>query len=282
MIDFVNGVENANPKMVELIASIGTLENFTVNGVKFTISHGQDHAVITSSSMYTGELREVKLVIPKLNGVDITGAVNTTIHEEFHLLDLLCRTDPTKTGNWYSTTSASLKAAFDASRTGMSTEVSDLFKAFQTSYDDVWKQCRDVYNVGYAESMRVYKDNLQTMGWTQATKIRETELKRLKKVRDETADYLNRNSMGGGVGNLQDIYDALSAGAYRDKGIIYGHGSKYYKHIESQLHETIANYGALSVTRPDLVDMLRRDKPDLVKELETLIEGMLGKVGGSP
>ena len=27
--------------------------------------------------------------------------------------------------------------------------------------------------------------------------------------------------------------------------------------MESQIHETIANYGSLSVTRPDLIDMLR-------------------------
>ena len=85
---------------------------------------------------------------------------------------------------------------------------------------------------------------------------------------------------GGGIGNLQDIYDALSGGALRDKGtVIYGHGSDYYRNIESRVHETVANYAALSVTRPDLINLLRADKPDLVAELEALISELLKKAG---
>lgn len=280
-IDFINGRENADPKAVELLASMGELENFSANGIKFSISHGANHAVQTSHLMYTGELREVKLVIPKLAGENIAGQVNTTVHEKFHLLDLMARNDPKKATDWFSTQSASFKTAFEASRSGMSTEVSDLFKAFKTSYDDVLTQCNATYQMGVKEAQRVYDANrAANMSWSQARKAYNDEVKRLDKVRKETADYLSRNLMGGGVGNLQDIYDALSAGAYRDKGaVIYGHGTKYYRHLEPQLHETFANYGALSVTRPDLVEMLRRDKPDLVAELDALIEGMLGKVG---
>ena len=87
--------------------------------------------------------------------------------------------------------------------------------------------------------------------------------------------------MGGGIGNLQDIYDALSGGKYRDNGtVIYGHGSKYYgRNTETAIHETIANYGALSVARPDLIKALRNDKPELVAELEATVKAMLEKAG---
>lgn len=87
--------------------------------------------------------------------------------------------------------------------------------------------------------------------------------------------------MGGGIGNLEDIYDALSGGTYRDKGIVkYGHGSGYYRSMDQRRAETLANYGALSVLRPDLVAMLAEDKPELVEALAGTITEMLGIVGG--
>ena len=87
--------------------------------------------------------------------------------------------------------------------------------------------------------------------------------------------------MGGGIGNLQDIYDAISGGQFRDNGTVkYGHGSKYYSKSENKILETIANYGSLSVTRPDLVEELRKDKPELVAALDELIEEMGKKVDG--
>ena len=79
---------------------------------------------------------------------------------------------------------------------------------------------------------------------------------------------------------MQDIYDALSGGTFRDNGtVIYGHGSKYYRSADARIHETLANYGSLSVTRPDLIELLRADKPELVAELEATVKEMLEKVG---
>ena len=56
------------------------------------------------------------------------------------------------------------------------------------------------------------------------------------------------------ISSLEDIYDALSGGSARDAGLVrYGHGSKYYRDIGKRAEETLANYGALSVVRPDPV-----------------------------
>jgi hypothetical protein len=41
-----------------------------------------------------------------------------------------------------------------------------------------------------------------------------------------------------------------------------------------------ANYAALSVTRPDLIELLRVDKPELVAELDATIVELLKKAGG--
>ena len=87
--------------------------------------------------------------------------------------------------------------------------------------------------------------------------------------------------MGGGVDNLQDIYDALSGGLYRDKGTVtFGHGSAYYRSRYNRVEETIANYASLSVTRPDLIAIFKRDKPELAAELDATILELLKKARG--
>lgn len=104
---------------------------------------------------------------------------------------------------------------------------------------------------------------------------------KLKREASEQIDYRCRNAMGGGISSLEDIYDALSGGSARDAGLVrYGHGSKYYREVGKRAEETLANYGALSIVRPDLVEMLRKDKPELVEALEEVIQDMLKKAGG--
>ncbi|HEY5557537.1 hypothetical protein [Acetobacterium sp.] len=92
-------------------------------------------------------------------------------------------------------------------------------------------------------------------------------------------DYEIRN-MYNGVDNLEDIYDALSRGAYRDLRLVsYGHGSRYYKSVDDCIIETWANYVALKLTRPDLIKLLEKEKPELVKLMDSMRDDLLKKVG---
>lgn len=61
----------------------------------------------------------------------------------------------------------------------------------------------------------------------------------------------------------------------------YGHGGSDYRSIEIRVYETVANDAALNITRPDLIDLLRAGKPDLVAELDELISELLKKAGGT-
>ena len=112
--------------------------------------------------------------------------------------------------------------------------------------------------------------------------VHRSTKKEFNKIRNtyyETVDYECRNALGGNVDALEDIYDALSGGKYRDRGTVrFGHGSKYYNSQGAKIDEIVANYGNLSVTRPDLIDMLRKDKPELVQALEEMVEEMAKKV----
>ena len=60
----------------------------------------------------------------------------------------------------------------------------------------------------------------------------------------------------------------------------YGHGSQYYRDVRKRSEETLANYGALAIVRPDLVATLREFEPELVDALDEVILEMLEKVGG--
>ena len=45
--------------------------------------------------------------------------------------------------------------------------------------------------------------------------------------------------------------------------------------MPSKVKEIVANYGGLGISRPDLIELLRKNKPELIKELDNLIDNML-------
>lgn len=58
--------------------------------------------------------------------------------------------------------------------------------------------------------------------------------------------------------------------------VLYGHKGDYYTKVEKRAKEVFANYSMLSVSRPDLVEVLRRDKPELVKALDEIVKQIVG------
>ena len=279
LVDYVNNIEGANPAALKLYNSIGKLEKFDYMGIDFKISHASSHAVSTRA-YFSGKIAEVKLTIPKLSGDNLAGQVNTTLHENMHLIDLMLKDNPDSTsGKWFSAASSSLVDTFKKTDDSISDEIKALFEAHDKEYKAISDKLRELYNQEHDKLVEKYLPN-GVFGKDADYKGYQKEQKKLhKKILDEQRDYESRNIMGGGIGNLQDIYDALSGGTFRDNGTVkYGHGSEYYRNSESRIHETIANYGALSVTRPDLIEMLKRDKPELVDALDKVIDEMIKKV----
>ena len=276
LLDYINGIEGADPNAMRLYSSIGKLEN--LDGATFKISHGKDHAVTTWTNRYTGDITDVKLTIPKLKGDNLAGQVNTTLHEEMHLMDLYGRSN----GKWFSVNNKQLVETFKSTSDDIGEEIADLFKKHNSEYTAVMEAARKRYDDASRAAKEKYLPNGMSP-WENMSGYRqlEKERKKLLKAMEEEIDYEARNIMGGGIGNLQDIYDALSGGTYRADGtVMYGHGQRYYAFESSRIKETVANYASLSVTRPDLIDMLRRDKPELCKALDKMIEELIVKAGG--
>ena len=278
LVDYVNGLQDANQTALKLYNSIGKIENFSANGIKFSISHGKNPAVSYTYNRVTGEILEVKLTIPKLSGVNLTGQVQTTLHEQMHLIDMLLKSDPTKAGAYFGESFVPLQGALKNTSSSIGKDIKKLFDDARAEYEDIRKKARQVLNDEHDKILAKYLPN-GAFGAGADYKTYKKEYNRIKKKFEETVDYEQRNALGGGICQLEDIYDALSGGFYRDSGVVrYGHGGNYYKTTGKAINEIVANYASLSVTRPDLIDMLKKDKPELVKALDEMLEEMAKKV----
>lgn len=274
MIDYVNGCKNADPNVVALYSKMGTMENIRANGIPIKVSHGKNHAVNYRYYTRDDQLAEAELIIPKLAGDDLTGQVVTTLHEEMHLIDMFNRTDPAKHSGWFSSSHTKLSSFFRKADIDIGDDVASLFESF----DEECKRIASKINSELVTAASALTDqyHARTLSYSDYKKA----FNKLKREASEQIDYQCRNAMGGGISSLEDIYDALSGGSVRDAGLVrYGHGSKYYRDVGKRTEETLANYGALSIVRPDLVELLRKDKPELVEALEEVIQDMLKKAG---
>lgn len=282
LIDYINNIEGADPNALKLYASTAKLENISSQGIPFKISHAKKHAVQTTTNVHTGKLLEVKYTVPKLTGENIAGQVNTTLHEQMHLLDLFGRENIKTNGKWFSVSNNRVLDTFKNTTCDMSDEMANLFNKYNAECELVTQAAKKTCS----EGARILKEKYLPNGmspWENVSgyKQYEKEAKKLLKKINEEIDYNTRNIMGGGVDNLQDIYDALSGGTYRTTGIVkYGHGEQYYADVSNRAKETVANYVSLSVTRPDLIKILRKDKPELCKALDELIIELVEKAGG--
>lgn len=279
-VDYVNSLDNADSDMLNIYNSIGKMENIESNGIPFKVSYGKSgHAVNYRYSGFTGELVEASIKIPKLDGDNITGAAQTTAHELGHYIDMLMRSDANKHGDWISE-SKKMSTAIENSRTGISEKVSNLFKSTNEKISGIRKSVSERYKAIIEKYKNDNADIINNMfSNPKAYKDFSKKYKALYTECEDVIDYETRNEING-INALQDIYDALSAGQYRDTGVVrYGHGSKYYRSKDSQIHEIWANYCSLELTRPDLIKLLKEDKPELVAALDEIKAEVLKKAG---
>lgn len=277
-IDYVNALPNADQQTLELYNSIGKLDKFSANGIPFSITHTKNNAVSVFYASTTGEIVEVKLNIPKLSGANLAGQVNTALHEQMHLIDLMLRDDPTVYGKYFAASNQKLVNAVQKTTSDIGTGILDLFKKLGNEYKNLQAALTKEYDNTIISLRKQFIPNGAFAAGADYKAYKKAADRAWRDIMETKFDYEARNLMGGGIDALQDIYDALSGGKHRDNGaVLYGHGSKYYNSVESRIDEIIANYGALSVTRPDLIDMLRKDKPDLVAALEETIDKMRKK-----
>lgn len=264
--DTLSDADNLNPNIAKLYTHMDDLPDLPA---QYKVSYTTKGHALTTNYYWTGDVADYQLKIPKMTGDDLMGEKCTAFHEMGHFIDKKV------TGNdtMLSKSSQKLTDAVRSSGYTMSDDVKNLLDDFKQQYNTM---SADV-SAKYRTIMTTLNDDVR------AKKIPYAEYNKKwnasKRDRDAEIDYLARNLLGGGVTEVSDIYDALSGGSYLDsRTLLYGHGGKYYINAEKRNSEIFANYMSLSVNRPDLVEMIRKDKPDLCNALDELIDEMAGKI----
>lgn len=278
-INYINSLPDADPNVMKLYNSLGKLDNFSTNGIVFKVSHAKRHGLSISHGARTGKISEVKLTIPKLEGDNLIGQINTTLHEKMHLIDYLLRDDPTVYGDCFAASNQNLIDVVNKTDGTIGKDIMDLFQKHNAEFKNVRANLNQKYNDAVDDLKNKYMDKGKFKSLNDQLNFITESKKARKDIMEIELDYEARNIMGGGINALQDIYDALSGGLHRQNGtVIFGHGTSYYSTITNKIDEIIVNYASLSITRQDLIDLLKKDKPDLVKVLEDVIMEMIKKV----
>lgn len=277
-VNYVNAVPDGDDDLIRLYNGLGKMENIGTNGAVTKVSYtAKDHAISAAYRSSTLDITGLTVKIPKIGDNNRIGAIQTTAHELGHLIDLFGR-QTTKYSSWASEVSGPV---FQVRTTTVSPKIKALFDGFNARVAEIdsriakkYKDLHETLDIEYVEAKKSPYKNYSMF------KEYVKKRKQLLNLRMQEADDESRNALNG-INNLQDIYDALSHGLFRDTGVVrYGHGSKYYSSEASRAHEVWANYAALSITRPDLIRILAEDQPQIVKAMEGVKKLLLEKVGG--
>lgn len=299
LFDFVNDVQvkaaaaakageqitPPNPKVLKLYQNLASIWSIRGRYIPLEVKYGNSgHAVSSWVNSYSNKPTKVQIKNPKLEGDDLTGQAQVSLHELGHLIDFYFYDEA---GEWLSSRRVdslvgAKGAAFVSSADDVSDEVRAAFAEAGAAYARGKQKAADWFEAEKAKLVSEYADVANGFVGADGFKRWNTyQNKRTKLYKEQAskADYFVRNEMQG-LNNFTDIYDALSGGKFRDDGVVhYGHGGRYYKSVSSRSHEIWANYCALSATRPDLVEVLRRDKPELVQVLDEMTDEMLKETG---
>lgn len=289
-VDTVNAADVADPKMLALYNKIGELAAGQSLPIEVHYGKGGEvgYTYYSYRGLKIGDPHSVYIKIPPMKGDNLTGQANTTAHEMGHLIDYIVASSYQLLPS--ATVLHDIVAATRATKDGISEKAKELFAVMKAKKEDIERPLKEAYKKAKSELLQKYidkhvalvqdKNDLRQMRlayfFAEKDSEYEKELKKLAKEYAKEVDYFNRNAFGC-IGSLEDIYDALSGGSFRDGQVVsYGHGRSYYAHEGMKEAEIWANFCAISLFQPELLDYIREDFPGLVEELERMRDEILG------
>lgn len=275
LLDYMNSKTSTDPNVVALYTKMDKLCDGLSDKVVLKVTHGE-HRVKRSWNKNFDYVVDVG--IPKINP-NYIGTYDTNLHEEMHFLDMLITVKDNKDklpSKMFSQSYKPLVEAFDKATPVIGDKAKKLFKDFAKECDIIYKKQQETFNTQHEKIKEQYRSGV--IDWKKYNSL----FKKLQKEVNEEADNKRRALFGGGVSGLQDIYDAVSKGTFRDTGqVTYGHGSAYYtdrRRTNPNCSESLANYASLCVGHPELIDILAEDYPEIVTALRGCVEAMLKEV----
>lgn len=275
LLDYMNSKTSVDPNVVALYTKMDKLCDGLSDEVVLKVTHGE-HRVKRSWNRNFEYIFDVG--IPKINP-NYIGTYDTNLHEEMHFLDMLITVKDNKDklpSKMFSQSYKPLIEAFDKATPVIGDKAKKLFEDFAKECDIIYKKQQETFNTQHEKLKEQYRSG--AIDWKKYNSL----FKKLQKEVNEEADNKSRALFGGGVSGLQDIYDAVSKGTFRDTGqVTYGHGSAYYtdrRRTNPNCSESLANYASLCVGHPELIDILAEDYPEIVTALRGCVEAMLKEV----
>nr|UVY02859.1 MAG: minor capsid protein 2 [Bacteriophage sp.] len=275
LLDYMNSKTSVDPNVVALYTKMDKLCDGLSDEVVLKVTHGE-HRVKRSWNRNFEYVFDVG--IPKINP-NYIGTYDTNLHEEMHFLDMLITVKNNKDklpSKMFSQSYKPLVEAFDKATPVIGDRAKKLFEDFAKECDIIYKKQQETFNTQHEKLKEQYRSG--AIDWKKYNSL----YKKLSKEVNEEADNERRALFGGGVSGLQDIYDAVSKGAFRDTGqVTYGHGSAYYtdrRRTNPNCSESLANYASLCVGHPELIDILAEDYPEIVTALRGCVEAILKEV----
>lgn len=275
LLDYMNSKTSTDPNVVALYTKMDKLCDGLSDEVVLKVTHGE-HRVKRSWNKNFDYVVDVG--IPKINP-NYIGTYDTNLHEEIHFLDMLITVKDDKDklpSKMFSQSYKPLVEAFDKATPVIGDKAKKLFEDFAKECDIIYKKQQETFDTQHEKLKEQYRSG--AIDWKKYNSL----FKKLQKEVNEEADNNRRALFGGGVSGLQDIYDAVSKGTFRDTGqVTYGHGSAYYtdrRRTNPNCSESLANYASLCVGHPELIDILAEDYPEIVTALRGCVEAMLKEV----
>lgn len=272
LINYINSQPNASGKIKELFNHMKDAEMLNNGYANLTIRNSSGKHFLHS------HYRDLELVINRLekNDPHIIGKAGTNIHEIGHLFDTL----GANTSVYDHASYKRMRQAIENARKYSAGEIpQEINKIFEKKKD----RCKILTSKIYAEGnekIRALNAKYKAGGLTY--KDYSKEYNAIKRWIDTTRN-LALDDEYNGVDSLMDIYDALSGGKYFNKNIVdCGHGVSYYHgNLEKQAAEIWANYTRLSITNPELVELLGRYEPELLAALDENADYILNSFMGA-
>ena len=272
LLDYMNSKTSTDPNVVALYTKMDKLCDGLSDEVVLKVTHGE-HRVKRSWNKNFDYVVDVG--IPKINP-NYIGTYDTNLHEEMPFLDMLITVKDDKDklpSKMFSQSYKPLVEAFDKDTPVIGDKAKKLFEDFAKECDIIYKEKQETFDTQHEKLKEQYRSG--AIDWKKYNSL----FKKLQKEVNEEADNKRRTLFGGGVSGLQDIYDAVSKGTFRDTGqVTYGHGSAYYtdrRRTNPNCSESLANYASLCVGHPELIDILAEDYPEIVTALRGCVEAML-------
>lgn len=264
-INYVNNLENADEDMLKIYQNMSKMKKNTT----YKISYSSSGDGYIRNSLYQAEIK-----VPKIEGTYSSARASVVNHEFAHFIDFMYSGN--NESKLYTSKSAELLKAINKNVFSKIDDVSDdIVKLFTETKERVSKSYLSKRLSFIEDAKSLKKSYIEKYGedviydWKHPQfKEYQEAFKTLREENEDRIEWLVRSEYGS-VSSMQDMYDALSGGKlYSSDVFAFGHGPNYFNSDSLKAVELWADYANISLTNPELIELMRKDMPDVINALD--------------